>query len=125
MFSRIEIDEDFTFNLFDVYSEQCIGSCSAAERALLAIAFTISLQKASGHESLLFIDTPIGRVDVKNRVNFINVLSDVALQKQVILTFTTSEFTQEIRSSIHGKSSTMNEVKLENNSVTLNKLEQC
>jgi len=118
-FANIEIEEDFAFNVYDVFSEQCIGSCSKGELALLAIAFTLSLQKASGHESLLFIDTPIGRIDDENRINFMEALCEVAKQKQVILTFTTSEFSQQVRTAIHGKISTLQEIKLENNCVNL------
>lgn len=68
-FSKVEILEDYTFRLLDVYGSQTLGSCSAAERALLALSFTLALQKVSMHDSLLFIDTPIGRVDPDNRLN--------------------------------------------------------
>ena len=75
---------------------ECLGSCSAAERALLALSFTLALHKISGFETPLVIDTPISRVSDKNRENFANVLKQVSLKKQIIFLFTPSEYSDEI-----------------------------
>ena len=91
-FSKVEILEDYTFRLLDMYGNQALGSCSAAETALLALSFTLALQEVSKHDSLLFIDTPIGRVGKENRINFMNILLEIAKEKQVILTFTPTEY---------------------------------
>ena len=77
-FSKVEILEDYTFRLLDKYGSQTLGSCSAAERALLALSFTLALQKVSMHDSLLFIDTPLGRVDEDHRLNLVNTLCEIA-----------------------------------------------
>lgn len=74
-----------------------MGSCSAAERELLALAFTIALHRVSGHDSLLFIDTPVGRVSDDNREYFAQKLIEVSATKQLILAFTPSEYSEEIR----------------------------
>lgn len=99
-FSKVNILDDYSFELLDEYGEQTLGSCSAAERALLALSFTIALQQTSGHDSLLYIDTPLGRVGDKNRVNFMQVLLDVADTKQVILSFTPTEYDANVRSQL-------------------------
>ena len=71
-FSKVNIQDDYSFELLDAYGQQTLGACSAAERALLALSFTIALQQTSGHDSLLYIDTPLGRVGEKNRIkNFV------------------------------------------------------
>ena len=44
VFSQVQIMEDYSFRLLDNYGEQTLGSCSAAERALLALSFTLALQ---------------------------------------------------------------------------------
>lgn len=99
-FSKVEILEDYAFRLLDNYGSQTLGSCSAAERALLALSFTLALQKVSMHDSLLFIDTPIGRVDEDNRLNFVNTLCEISKSKQVILTFTPTEFDEKVAGAL-------------------------
>lgn len=96
-YGRISLADDYQLELFTKYTDQsCLGSCSAAERELLALAFTIALHKVSGHDAPLFIDTPVGRVSDANRENFARNLIAVSQEKQIILSFTPSEFSKEI-----------------------------
>ena len=112
-FSKVEILEDYTFRLLDKYGSQTLGSCSAAERALLALSFTLALQKVSMHDSLLFIDTPIGRVDPDNRQNFVNSLCEIAKEKQVILTFTPAEYDDKVAAAMQGQYASFNKLQIE------------
>lgn len=112
-FSKVEILEDYTFRLLDNYGAQTLGSCSAAERALLALSFTLALQKVSMHDSLLFIDTPIGRVDPDNRQNFVNTLCEIAKSKQVILTFTPAEYDDKVVAALQGKFASLSKLTME------------
>lgn len=105
-FKEVIINEDYEFKLINKYGHQALGSCSAAERVLLALSFTLALQSTSKHDSLLFIDTPIGRVDEENRFNFISTLLNIAEDKQVILTFTPTEYDENVRNLLAGKFST-------------------
>ena len=118
-FSKVEILEDYTFRLLDNYGTQTLGSCSAAERALLALSFTIALQKTSGHDSLLYIDTPLGRVGEKNRANFTQVLLDVAEAKQVILSFTPTEYDANVRAELEGNYSSYSELHFNDGTTTI------
>lgn len=110
-FSHIILDDSYTLELYDNYGYPMVGACSAAERALLALSFTLALQKVSGYDSMLFIDTPVGRVDLENRVNFATVLNQLSENKQVIITFTPSEYSKEIRDILEPYASTYNELK--------------
>lgn len=112
-FSKVEILEDYTFRLLDNYGSQTLGSCSAAERALLALSFTLALQKVSMHDSLLFIDTPIGRVDQDNRLNFVNTLCEIAKGKQVILTFTPVEYDDQVAAALQGQYASFSKLQIE------------
>ena len=112
-FSKVEILEDYTFRLLDKYGSQTLGSCSAAERALLALSFTLALQKVSMHDSLLFIDTPIGRVDPDNGQNFVNTLCKIAKEKQVILTFTPAEYDDKVAAAMQGQYASFNKLQIE------------
>lgn len=97
-YGSIEFDNNFKLNLFSKKTGlSCIETTSAAERELLALAFTIALHRVSGHDSPLFIDTPVGRVSDNNRENFAQTLVDVSTQKQIVLAFTPSEYSDEIK----------------------------
>ena len=119
-YSHIELDSNYRLQLFHQKTNvSCLGSCSAAERSLLALAFTIALHRVSGHESLLFIDTPVSRVSDVNRENFANVLIEVSKTKQIIMAFTPSEYSTEI--SVLFDSFASSKVKLETDEITTNK----
>lgn len=120
-FSKVNILEDYSFELLDTYEQQTLGACSAAERALLALSFTIALQQTSGHDSLLYIDTPLGRVGEKNRINFAEVLTGIAESKQVILSFTPTEYDDNVRSQLANKYSSYCELSFENGVTTIKK----
>ena len=64
---------------------------------MLALSFTLALHEVSGFNSLLFIDTPVARVSDVNRINFANVLCEVSMNKQIIMTFTPDEYSPEIK----------------------------
>ena len=97
-FRNIVLDKNYNLRLFNVDGYECIGSCSAAERSFLALSFTLALHDISGINAPLVIDTPISRVSDKNRENFAEVLKEVSLKKQIILLFTPSEYSEEIKS---------------------------
>ena len=103
-----------------MYGEQTSGSSSAGEHVLLALSFTLALQKVSKHDSLLYIDTPIGRVDTENLINFIDALIKVSETNQVILTFTPSEYDYNVSSRQNGKYSTFTDLTIDENVTTIN-----
>lgn len=118
-FSKVNILEDYSFELLDSFNQQTLGACSAAERALLALSFTIALQQTSGHDSLLYIDTPLGRVGEKNRINFTEVLSEIAETKQVILSFTPTEYDDNVRKQLNNEYSSYCELDFKDGITTI------
>lgn len=100
-YERVELDDNFRLQLYHRLGQSCLYSCSAAEKELLALSFTIALHNVSGYDNLLFIDTPVGRVSDINRVNFAKVLLEVSQDKQIILAFTPSEFSSDIKSILN------------------------
>lgn len=95
---HIELGESYQLALYDKTGYSCAATCSAAERALLALSFTLAMHEVSGFESPLFIDTPIARASGENRANFADTLAEVSKQKQLILTFTPDEYSEAIAS---------------------------
>ena len=97
-YSRIELSEEYSLKLYSKEDNlSCLDSCSAAERELLALAFTLAVHEVSGFNSFLLIDTPVGRVSDMNRNNFAQVLLDVSKTKQIILAVTPSEYSDELK----------------------------
>lgn len=95
---HIELSDSYQLALYDKTGFSCAATCSAAERALLALSFTLAMHEVSGFESPLFIDTPIARASGENRANFADTLAEVSKKKQLILTFTPDEYSEAIAS---------------------------
>lgn len=96
-YDRIVLNKDFQLDLIHIEGYSCVGTCSAAERCLLALSFTLALHEVSGFNASLFIDTPVARVSDINRINFANVLCEVSKNKQIIMTFSPDEYSTEIK----------------------------
>lgn len=118
-YDRIELDDKYHLDLFHKDGYSCVGSCSAAERSLLALSFTMALHEVSGFNSLLFIDTPVARVSDQNRINFANVLNDASKNKQIIMTFSPDEYSEEIRKVFERNASTHVQLRTEDEKVTV------
>lgn len=110
---RIELTENYTPLLFDKYEYSCAGTCSAAERSLLALSFTLAMHEVSGFESPLFIDTPIARASGENRENFADTLVEVSEDKQLILAFTPDEYSASIEERFDPAISTLIRLRLD------------
>lgn len=118
-YDRIKLDKDFQLDLIHKDGYSCVGTTSAAERALLALSFTLALHEVSGFNSLLFIDTPVARVSDINRINFANVLREVSKNKQLIMTFTPDEYSPEIKSIFDPIAKTNVELTLQDEKITV------
>lgn len=95
-FKEINILENYDLELIHAMGYECLGSISAAERALLALSFTLALHEISGFDSPFMIDTPVARVTDENRVNLGKIFARVGETKQIILLFTPNEYSKEI-----------------------------
>jgi len=97
-YSDIEIDNNYNLKLIHkLTNDNAIGSASAAERELVALAFTLGVHSISGFKSPLLIDTPLARVSDDHRINFANVLLEISKEKQIILIVTPDEFSDNIK----------------------------
>ena len=101
-FADVRIDDAYNVELIHSRTNSnCLGTASAAERELLALAFTLGIHSVSGFSSPLLIDTPLARVSGAHRVNFTNVLLEVSKNKQTILILTPDEFSQDVKDLIY------------------------
>lgn len=118
-YDRIVLNKEFQLDLIHKGGYSCVGTCSAAERCLLALSFTLALHEVSGFNSLLFIDTPVARVSDINRVNFANVLCEVSKSKQIIMTFSPDEYSPEIKKIFDPAAKTNVELQMIDEKVTV------
>ena len=96
-YDHISIDDKYNLKLYHSSGRQGLGSASAAERALLALAYTLGIHSVSGYNSPLIIDTPLSRVSDEHRKNFSESLIKISENKQIILLFTPDEFSNNIQ----------------------------
>ncbi|MDO4486948.1 MAG: AAA family ATPase [Bacillota bacterium] len=96
-FDKVEITENYSASIINKDGMECIGSCSAAEKELLALAFTLALHKESGFDGPLVIDTPLSRISGVLRENFAKVLKTVSASKQIILFVTEDEYSTNVK----------------------------
>jgi len=102
-FEDLRINTDYSITLMHAMGYECLGTISAGERELLALAFTLALHRASGFDSPVFIDTPVARISDANRENFARVLGEVGGEKQIVLLVTPAEFSAEMSNSLDAK----------------------
>lgn len=110
---HIELSQNYTPALYDKAGFSCAGTCSAAERSLLALSFTLAMHEVSGFDSPLFIDTPIARASGENRENFARTLVEVSRRKQLILAFTPDEYSESISNEFDSAAATFIRLRLD------------
>ncbi len=114
-FKEVKIDENFNLDLIHKNGFSSLGSSSAAERSLLALSFTLALHKVSGFNAPLVIDSPVGRISDENRSNFASRLKNESTNKQIIMLFTPSEFSDEVQAEF--KDDASNIISLNSNEI--------
>ncbi len=96
-YRNVMLNTNYELDLLHKSGQSCIGSCSGAERALLALSYIIALHDLTNMDFPLFIDTPIATISGLNRTNFAEVLAQIGVFKQIILLFTSSEYSKELQ----------------------------
>ncbi len=101
---NIKIDNDFNVHLFDNEGkEKKLQILSAGEMQLLISSLIWAMFKVSGKNEFFIFDTPLARLDVENRLLFINNIIKT-ISDQVIVLSTDSEIVNqnydELKSSV-------------------------
>jgi DNA sulfur modification protein DndD len=95
----ISIDEDY-----QIFARQNgrdkFGAFSAGERAFLAMSFLIALNRVSGFNVPIIMDTTLGRISTEPRENFSKNIAKYLKGNQIILLFTEAEFSQEVKKNL-------------------------
>lgn len=111
-FVDVIIDDDYNVKVLRQSGRYSDASgLSAGEKLALALAFMAALNKISGFNLPIIIDTPMGILDKEIKLNIAEVLPNYLKDKQVTLLVTGEEYSPEFRAKLIdrvGKAYTIN-----------------
>lgn len=99
----VKIDENYRVSVLNRLGLESLGSLSAGERQVLALAFMAALTRVSGFEAPVVIDTPLGRISGEPKENIAKSLPSYLQDTQLTLLMTDQEFTRAVRERIAGR----------------------
>jgi DNA sulfur modification protein DndD len=97
--AKFIIDEHFTPHLIkqkQKSEKDVLPGLNAGHKQILALAFTAALSSVSNFDVPIFIDTPLGRLDIDNRQRISRYFPQYLDQKQLVLLMTPSELTRDV-----------------------------
>ncbi|HCF38759.1 MAG: sulfur modification protein DndD [Thermoanaerobacterium sp.] len=95
-FADLHLDDDYKIELIHAQGYDCLGTLSGGEREALTLAFTMALHQVSGFDAPIIVDRPLAMVSGEARANIVKALLQISKQKQVILFFTTDDYSADI-----------------------------
>ena len=95
-FKDVRIDDEYSIHLIHKDDYDCLGSSSAGEGQILALAFIIALHNISRFDAPIFIDTPVGRISDILRKNIAEIFANLSKSKQLLILFTPSEYSSDM-----------------------------
>jgi len=96
-YKDVKIDDEYNVSVIHQSGLEGIGTLSAGEGALLALAFMAALNNVSGFNVPIVIDTPLGRIAGLPRRNIAKKLPNYLPNKQVTMLMTDTEYSDEVR----------------------------
>lgn len=96
-YESVKIDENYQLNIENIRGLPSLGTLSAGERQVLALAFTAALGTISGFDAPIVIDTPTGRISQEPRENIADALPNYLKDTQVTFLMTETEYTDSVR----------------------------
>ncbi len=102
-FSKVEIGKDFSIKIYDNEGNNVIGSLSGGEREVLSLAYTMAIHEVMGIHSPMIIDRPTSNISGESLEYTLNVLTEIAKERQIIVMFTTAEWDGGIKDIVWDK----------------------
>lgn len=96
-YKSVSIDEDYRLGVENIRGLPSLGTLSAGERQVLALAFMAALRTISGFDAPIIIDTPTGRISSEPRENIAEVLPEYLKGIQATFLMTDTEYTDSVR----------------------------
>lgn len=107
--ASVKITNGFLVEVFDNRGFEILSTLSAGENACLAFSFALALNKVSGYEMPMIIDTPLGRMSPDVQTQVAKALADNtkpsqgAPAQQVILLMTGTEYNDDVRDAMKAR----------------------
>jgi len=102
-YKDVKIDQDYNISVYNRDGLSSLGTLSKGETQVLALSFMAALNKVSGFNSPIIIDTPLGRISKEPKEKIASKLSDYLKGKQVVLLVTDEEYTKEVRKKLYNR----------------------
>lgn len=96
-YKDVKISDNYTIMVYDQEGRPALATLSAGEREALALSLMAALNEVSGFDVPIVIDTPLGRIAQKQRMNIADCLPKLFNRTQVTLLVTDTEYTPEVR----------------------------
>src|SRR5208283_4351895 len=100
-YSDISIDGDYNVTVEHQSGQEALGTLSMGERQVLALSFVAALNRVSGFDMPLVIDSPLGKISPEPKLNIAQNFPSYLKGKQVVLLVTESEYTDDVRDALH------------------------
>lgn len=102
-YKGVMIDDNYNISVPHVTGREALGSLSAGERQVCALAFMAALNSVSGFKVPIIIDTPLARISSTPRKNIAENLPNYLRGTQVTLLVTEEEYTKEVKEALSKK----------------------
>jgi DNA sulfur modification protein DndD len=99
-YSDVKIDPDYKVTVEHQSGREALGTLSMGERQVLALSFVAALNRVSGFDMPLVIDSPLGKISETPKLNIAQNLPNYLKGKQVVLLVTEEEYTDEVRDAL-------------------------
>jgi len=97
---EVVLTEEYEVRLYGPDGRKNLGSLSAGERQVLALAFMAALSKISGFSAPVVIDTPLGRISSEPKQLIAQNVPNYLEDTQVTFLMTDVEYDEDVRAHI-------------------------
>ena len=99
-YEGVNIDDNYNISVPHVSGREALGTLSAGERQVCALAFMSALNSVSGFDVPIVIDTPLARISTGPTKSIAENLPLYLPGKQVTLLVTDKEYTSDVRDAL-------------------------
>jgi hypothetical protein len=108
----IEIGQDYEMKVINKNGVDEFGSLSTGERKILGLSFLGALSSISGFDASIFIDNPLGMLDVEVRGNVAATLPKFLPNKQLFIFTLDSYLTEDVEKKFNKSVKTIENYRL-------------
>lgn len=95
-FDRIKLNDDYKITMYQGDRVVTV-SASAAETQILALSFALAVHSISNYDAPLIIDTPLARVNGKNKILVAEAYFNLGKERETILIMMDDEYTDKVK----------------------------